>query len=124
MIEISYDNVMNCLNKGWHSTSICPTNQSTDWLFQRAIDLWYIKGWSTVKRSERSIEYGITVNPTLTIRFKAIDNMIHSNWRGFRGVYLVHPDFFNGRFPIDGEKQQFLDEIDMHNERYLEEWQA
>ncbi|WHM52953.1 DNA polymerase [Sulfitobacter phage vB_SupP_AX] len=123
MIEISYDNVINCLNKGLHSTSITPTNQVNDWLFQRAVDLWYIEGFSQVKRAERSIEYGPGADK-LSIRFKAMDNMIHSNWRGFRGVYLLHPDLNRGNFPLNGQQHEFLDELHAHNERYLEQWRA
>lgn len=123
MIQISYDNVMNCLNKGWHSTLISPTNIVNDWLFQRAIDLWYIEGFSQVRRAERSIEYG-PGSDKLSIRFKPIDGMVHSNWRGFRGVFLVHPDIYTGKFKINGEISQFLEELDHHNERYLNEWRA
>lgn len=124
MIEISYDNVMNCLDKGWHSVSVCPTIQTTDWLFQRAVDLWYTEGFSRVNRKERFIEYGITLDQALSIRFKAMDNMIHSNWRGFRGVYLLHPDLNRGNFPMNGQQHGFLDELHSHNERYLEQWRA
>lgn len=121
-IEISYPNVMNCINKGWHSTLVSPTNVVSDWLFDRAIDLWHIDGFSQVKRAERSIEYG--PDPKLSIRFKAIDNMVHSNWRGFRGVFLIHPDINTGKFVTNGQQAQLVQELDWHNERYLEQWRA
>ena len=119
MIEISYHNVMNALNKSIHMTLLSPTQCETDRLFRRAKDLWYIKGFSLVKSSERSIEYGPD-NDKILIRFKELNSFSNGSWRGFRGIFLFHPDI-NPKSILESRE---LKAMDNHNERYMDQWRA
>jgi len=126
MIEISYDNVMNGLNKGISMSLICPTQQEADRLYRNALDLWLVDGYSSAKNQERTINYGYRMsNGPISIRFKSLDSMRYDSWRGFRGIFLFHPCFdlkFLDNLPSVRMAQ--IDEMNHHNERYLEQWRA
>lgn len=123
MIEISYPNVMNGLNKGIHMTLLCPTQCEADRLWRRGCELWYIQGFSLAKAAERSIEYG-PGDDKISIRFKSYETICrHESWRGFRGIFLLHPDITieTIRHSKCGSE---LEAMEIHNERYLEKWRA
>ena len=122
MIEISYDNVMNGLNKGIHMTLLCPTQEETQRLWRKGYELWYIEGFSQAKARERSIEYG-PGNDKISIRFKNLEPFISSSWRGFRGIFLLHPDI-NPDSIRESRVGRELEEMQLHNERYLDQWRA
>ncbi|AWY09400.1 hypothetical protein vBRpoPV13_43 [Ruegeria phage vB_RpoP-V13] len=126
MIEISYDNVMNGLNKHIHMSLLCPTQEEADRLFRNGIDLWHIDGYSTVKKAERSIEYGYRLpGGPVSIRFKNFKSMSHSSWRGFRGIFLFHPSFDLEFFDqLTNAEMNQVDDMNLHNERYLDQWRA
>lgn len=122
MIEISYDNVMNGLNKSIHMSLVCPTQCEADRLFRNGMDLWFIPQFSMAKKAERSIEYGYKLpNGGVSIRFKCFKSMSHQSWRGFRGVFLMHPKMFD--LPMSDQEMQTFDEMNHHNARYVEQWQ-
>jgi len=121
MIEISYDNVMNGLDKGLHMNCICENMLQVDYLFHNAKDLWHIKGFSLVKRVERAIEYG-PGDDKITIKFSSYEQILPDRYRGFRGVFLIHPYLLEEGhlFRIN----ELVHNLDQHNERYLEQWRA
>ena len=115
MIPISYDNVMNGLNKSINMKLLCPTRLETFSLFDRACELWYVKDFSRVSRNERLINYG-----SVQIFFHNIEAIHNTNWKGFRGIFLLHPS-------IEPDKllpriRSMYDEMAAHNIRYLEQW--
>ncbi|UAT28895.1 hypothetical protein PP753_gp63 [Dinoroseobacter phage vB_DshP-R7L] len=121
MLNISYANVMNGLNHNLHMNCICKNMREVDYLFHNAKELWYVKGFSLVKRVNRSIEYG-PVHNQLTIRFSSYEQIMPDRWRGFQGVFLIHP---NLRQPGHLFKiNKLIQELDAHNERYMEQWQS
>lgn len=118
MIEISYDNVMNGMNKGINMNCICLNMPQTKDLFIRACELWHIEGFSKVSRNNRHIDYN-----GLHLRFRSIDQMSRQDgWRGWRGIFLFHPEVLapGHRFSIN----ECVREMDQHNERYLDQWRA
>lgn len=126
MIEISYDNVMNGLNKHINMSLICPTQEEADRLFRNGIELWHIEGYSSIKKQEREIGYGYRLpGGPVSIRFKNFKSMSHQSWRGFRGIFLFHPSFDLEFFDsLTGVEMAQVDEMNHHNERYLDQWRA
>ena len=122
MIEISYDNVMNGLNKGLNMTCVCPTQCEADKLYRNARALWYVKGMALCKGVERSIEYGPEGFPRLSIRFKCLKNMKEDSWRGFQGVFLIHPEFQPDN--LSSQENRMISDLHEHNIRYLEKWRV
>lgn len=117
MIELSFDNVNNGLNRGIHMQCWCPTARIADDIFRRARDLYFSPGKRcSAKRTLRSLDiYGVH------LRFKPW-NSSNNNWRGFRGVHMIHPDL-----SMNFQKQKdfdLYDEMMFHNERYLDQWRA
>lgn len=123
MIEISYDNVMNGLNKGINMTCLCPSQMEADHLFRNAIDLWYVPTFTRVKRVERSLEYGPEDHTAISIRFKNLSSFSEQNWKGFRGIFLIHPDI-NPDSIRESRVGRELEIMKFNNERYLEQWRA
>lgn len=119
MIEISYPNVMNSLNKGINMRLVCPTQCEADRLFRRACDLWLIKGFTTVSKHSRAIVYG---PDKLLIQCIAMSSTRRDNMKGFRGIFLLHPTFSEDshKFSIN----EMVHEMGYHNERYLDEWRV
>lgn len=115
MIPISYDNVMNGLNKSLNMQLLCPTRQEAYYIFQRAVDLWHIEGFTQVTKTNLSIKYG-----AVYMQFKVFEATHNDSWRGFRGVFMLHPaitpETIMPRF------QKMLEEMEWHNERYMESW--
>ena len=129
MIEISYDNVMNGLNKGIHMICVCPTQLESDRLYRNAVKLWYAKGWTICNSVEQTIQYGPEGFPRVFLRFKALKTLREDSWRGFRGVFLLHPDFHpdilsSQNMRLTRQEQQMLSELSQYNERYLKQWRA
>jgi len=122
MIEISYDNVMNGLNKGLHMICVCPTQYESDRLYRNARELWYVKGWAICKNVERSIEYGPEGFPRVSIRFKSLNSCRQNSWKGSRRIFLLHPDFNSET--LSSQEEQMISELHQHNMRDLEQWRA
>lgn len=119
MIEISYDNVMNGLNKGIHMRLLVPTRQVEDYLFHRAVDLWHIPDFTQVSRHSMAIVYGIE---KIQIQFRVFEAIHNDSWRDFRGIYMIHPDL--KREEMMPRFVNLYDELVLHNERLLERWRA
>ena len=119
MIEISYANVMNGLNKGLNMRLVCHTRQEASWLFHRVCDLWHIENFTQASRHSLALVYGPS---KLQIQCVSISGMRPDNLRGFRGVFMIHPKLRDdGHFFSLNEMVQ---EMDHHNERYLDQWRA
>ncbi len=117
MIEISYANVMNGLNKGIHMRLLCPTRQETHYMFQRACELWYVKDFSKASQNPYQIDYN-----GVSMRFDNFEYTHNSSWRGFRGIFMIHPDITpENTMP---RFQEMINEMDWHNERYLDQWRT
>lgn len=122
MIEISYNNIMNGINKGLNMICICPTTFEADRLYRNARAIWYVKGFAHCKGVERSIEYGPEGFPRLSITFKPLDYIRQKTYKGFNGIFLIHPDMdYSALHP---QTISMLRELDFHNIRYLEQWQS
>jgi hypothetical protein len=113
MIEISYANVLNGLDKGIHMSLVCRDFNQTDYIFRNAVELWHIQGFTKIMKHE--IMYG-----DVMMRFRNINSMHDSSFRGFRGVFLIHPSLLGLglKFSIN----ERVHELQHHNERYLESW--
>lgn len=120
-IPISFNNIQRGLNAGVHMTLICPTKPETDRLWRNARELYYIKGFTQFKGTERSIEYGITLDHPISIRFKNLSSFASQSWRGFRGVFLIHPEIYPEN--IIAREERELREMLQHNTRYADKWQ-
>lgn len=117
MIPISYKNVMNGLNKSLSMRLLCPTRGEVDYLFHRACELWYVKDFSQASRREGLITYG-----SVRIHFQNIEAIHNDSWRGFRGVFLLHPSINPDN--LMPRHRSMYDEMVYHNERYLEQWRS
>ena len=121
MFELNYDNVMKGFNKGLHMTCVCFNRQHARELFERALDLWYIEGVCNPHVEMLSFDYGLP-GEQIALRFKGADQLKGSSFRGFRGIYLIYEDLRKPgtMFSIN----EMIMELDQHNERYYEQWQA
>ena len=117
MIEISYANIMNGMNRDLNMMCICPSDRVAEHLFFNACELWYIKGFSKVFKQRREIQYG-----DIMFRFRNLGSINHDQWMGFRGIFLFHPDFQNALLP--DRQHELLMQLNQHNERYLDKWRA
>lgn len=116
MIELSYWNINNGLAKGIHMSCWCPSMQVADDLFRKARDLWRHEIIST-KAQNRTLEINY-----VHLRWRAWSSATDQNWKGFRGVHMVHPDLstqFNKQKDFD-----LYNEMMFHNERHLDQWRA
>ena len=116
MIPISYDNVMKGLNKSLNMRLLCPTRGETEHLFHRACELWYIKDFSKVSRNPCMIDYG-----QVTIIFNNFEAIPNDSWRGFRGIFMAHPQLNLNR--VSPRYREIFHEMQYHNERHMESWQ-
>lgn len=92
MILLSYDAVMKGFNLGLNMFCVTANRHSNRVIFDNAVDLWYIKGFSEIKRYPYQIEYG-PAGDRVCLRFNYLNNMMGAKtWRGFRGVFLFHPE--------------------------------
>lgn len=127
MIEISYQNVMNGLNKGINMTGICPTQPEVDRLFRNAADLWYVKDLSKVVFETRQIVFPGSEQHMLRgciIRFKSLDSVSKDpgGWKGFQGIFMIHPRIHMD--DLSSRENATIAEMQAHNERFLDKWQA
>ncbi|AHX00994.1 hypothetical protein HL13_gp33 [Dinoroseobacter phage DFL12phi1] len=119
MIEISYPNVMNGLNKGINMRLVCWNRDHATHLFHRVCDLWHVENFSKASRHSLALVYG---PDRLQIQCYAL-NMVHEqNLRGFRGVYMIHPEIHPDN--TNDLEQRTIQEMSLNNERYLEQWRA
>ena len=119
MIEISYDNVINGLNKGIHMRLLVPTRQLGDYLFCRAVGLWHIPNFTQISHQNMEIIYGID---KIQIQFRVFEAIHNSSWRGFHGIYMIHPNLKPKEMMPRFAK--LYNELELHNERYLDQWRA
>lgn len=114
MIEISYNNVMNGLNKGFNMSLLSPTQEINAYVFNRAVDLWYVAGFSSVSKRDKKIKYGLD---GLLLSFDVFESLFNQEWRAFKGIFLIHPNLkveeMVPRFA------SFYNDLDHHNMRYL-----
>jgi hypothetical protein len=119
-MELSFANVNNGLNKGISMICYCPTQYEVDAVFRRAIGL-YIPEHPDTSAYRINYKYRLLDIQYTTIQFIRWDSSKES-WRVFRGVLLIHP-----LLSMNFTKQRdfnFYDDMQFHNERYLEQWQA
>ena len=116
MIELSYWNVNRGLAKGIHMCCWCPSIQMANDLFHKAVDLWRDEIIST-KIQNRSLEINY-----VHLTWCAWSSVSKTNWKGFRGVHLIHPNLSTQFY----KQQDFnlYNEMMFHNERHLDQWRA
>jgi hypothetical protein len=119
MIEISYPNVMNGLNKGLNMRLICWNRDQAAWMFRRVCDLWHVENFSQSSRHSLALVYG---PDKLQIQCHGLNTMTHQNLKGFRGIYMIHPDIHPDN--VTDIEHDIIRECSMNNERYLEKWRA
>lgn len=120
MIEISYANVMNGLNKSLNMRLVCHSHKEAHYLFQRVCDLWYIPEYAQANSSNLVLVYGLDA---LQIQCVSISALKPDNIRGFRGVFMVHPNLMTKQKISDLFPETFQT-LEQHNERYLNQWRA
>ena len=118
---VNYNNIMRGFNTGISMSCICPTHSEADHLFRRAKDLWGVEGFSQISNNSREIQYGPS-GARLSLRFRNISGMDHGSWKGFRGMFLFHPNFEQSQ--MTDTEQRLRSEMGHHNERYREQWRA
>ena len=119
MIEISYANVMNSLNKNLNMRLVCWNRDQAVWLFHRVCELWHIEHFSKASRHSLALVYG---PDKLQMQCYALTSLQDHNIRGFRGVYMIHPDIHPDN--VTDSEHQIIRELAMNNERYLDQWRA
>lgn len=123
MIELTYDNVMNGIRLQLNMVCLCPTHSETDRVYRNALEVLYHPSYSTKKNNERTIDYGCQGGGRgIQIRFKCLPAYTNQNWRGFRGVFLRHPEI--NPYILNMQTQEELHMMDLHNERYMEQWRS
>lgn len=122
MIEISYDNVMNGIQKEMSMTCLCTTQQETDRVYRNALVLWGNLSTSRPYFKERLIDFVTDSGKMFCLRFQRFEAYTSSNWRGFRGIFMLHPAL-NSNEILPRMYEQYREMV-AHNERYLEQWQA
>lgn len=123
MFNLNYDNVMKGFNKGLHMTCVCMNQKHARYLWERAIDLWYIEGICNPHPEFLSLDYGLGLETEkIALRFKGADLLKSSSFKGFRGIYLIYDGLREPgqMFSIN----ELILELDQHNERYYDKWQA
>jgi len=121
MILLSYDNVMRGLNKGMNMLCVSANRHMNREMFANAAELWYVKGFSEIKKQPYQIEYG-PAGDRVAIRFDHLVNMQAGSWRGFRGVFLFHPELEEFK-QLSTRQREVLIEMDHRNQRNEEQWQ-
>lgn len=119
MIEISYHNVMNGLNKDLNMRLVLWDMNQTKAFFNRVCDLWYIEGFTTIDKRSFSLRYGPDKIIIQCISFNPIRNI---NNYGFKGIFMIHPDIHMDI--LTHSEHQSIQVIAAHNERYLDQWRA
>ncbi|AWY08838.1 hypothetical protein vBRpoPV14_53 [Ruegeria phage vB_RpoP-V14] len=122
MIELSYENVKNGLDKQISMTCLCTTQQETDRVFRNALVLWGDLPTSRPHLNERLIDMVTESGKMFSLRFQRFEAYASSNWKGFRGVFMLHPSI-NPQEILPRMYEQYKEMV-AHNERYLEQWRA
>lgn len=117
---LSYDAVMKGFNLGLNMFCVTANRHSNRAIFDNAADLWYIKGFSEIKRHPYQIDYG-PLGDRVCLRFDHLNNMGAGSWRGFRGVFLFHPELEDFKL-LSPREREVLIEIDHANTRYQDQW--
>lgn len=122
LIPISFDNVMNGLNKGIHMRLLCPTRHEAHEMYRRAHRLWHIDGYTIVRSVNMELEIGPKDGDRVAIQMKVFEAIHNDSWRGFHGVYMLHPAIERDKVLL--RHAQMLEEMTWHNERFLDKWQS
>ena len=122
MIELCYENVKNGLQKEMSMTCLCTTQQETDHVFRNALVLWGDLPTSRPHLNERLIDFVNDSGKMFCLRFQRFEAYASSNWRGFKGIFMLHPAL-NPNEMLPRMYEQYR-EMTAHNERYLDQWRA
>lgn len=122
MIEISYDNVMNGIQKEMSMTCLCTTQQETDRVYRNALVLWGNLPTSRPYFKERLIDFVTDSGKMFFLRFHVFKAYASKNWRGSNCIFMLHPAL-NPNEILPRMYEQYR-EMAAHNERYLDQWRA
>jgi hypothetical protein len=122
MLELNFKNVMKGIQLQVNMVCLCPTHNETDRVYRNALEVLYHPSYSSKKNTTRVIDYGSQGGrPGIQIRFKCLTSYVNTNWRGFRGLFLLHPETNPNILTSQTQEELFL--MNSYNERYMKQWQ-